>query len=95
MPRVRKDKMVGHDLRCPECSSFARDVDHDLNLDNCAALQWTCEVGHVVMYEVGKEVTVRQSVISKKDVPVDPLKAEVVAPAPARGPYVRRKGGKA
>jgi hypothetical protein len=86
--------MVGHDLRCPVCSSFARDVDHSLNLDNFGALQWTCELGHTVMFEIGKETVVRQKVIAEA-VPVDPPKAEVAAPVSARGPYVRRKGGKA
>jgi hypothetical protein len=82
--------MVGKDLRCPECSSFARDVDHDLNLDNCMSIQWTCETGHVIMWEVGKETVVRQKVVGS-----DPPKAEEVPVASPRGPYIRRKGGKA
>ena len=76
--------MVGRDLRCPECSSFPRDIPLDADLDTTAALEWVCEVGHVVVCVVGQEIRVKQRVVGKEK-PVDPPKAEVVE-APVEAP---------
>ncbi len=70
----RDARVIGKDLRCPECSSFAVDVDPDFDLSRCLELMWTCECGHVVMSTLEPTVVVKQAVVRRKK--VDPPKAE-------------------